>query len=101
MGVIGLYSAITGKYKDRVTRPVSIRRMAQEFRAANGLKAEEEVVLVVDAMCLTQTIYESLDWICGGQWAEFEDGLQRFVKAFEQIGVKLVLIFDGSFDGSK
>lgn len=91
MGIKGLHYYVDNKCPE-VCRTVSIKELADEIRMPNC-----EPVLVVDGMSLMHKLYEKqLDWICGGQWYQFVHILINFVQRFRNIGVKLVLFFDGT-----
>ncbi|XP_061566849.1 constitutive coactivator of peroxisome proliferator-activated receptor gamma [Cololabis saira] len=45
--------------------------------------------------------YSCQDWVCGGQWKEYVDGLKSWVEAFTSAGIKLVFFFDGVVEEKK
>ena len=42
--------------------------------------------------------HENVDWLCGGQWSELFQSVERFVRAFRQLDIELVVFFDGSLN---
>lgn len=67
------------------------------FRQQTG----RQPVIVVDGSSCVRELYGSLEWVHGGQLKEFGYKLQSFVKAFESLGAKLVIFFDGATVGVK
>ncbi|GFS28342.1 constitutive coactivator of peroxisome proliferator-activated receptor gamma [Nephila pilipes] len=99
MGVKYLASHIGGCYAAR--RMVSLKTMADDHRRTYGCQP----VIVVDGSNVVSWIYlakeNSLECIYGGQWLQFVNILKKFKMRFENIGVKLVFIFDGTICSSK
>ena len=42
--------------------------------------------------------HENVDWLCGGQWSELFQSVEKFVRAFRQLDIELVVFFDGSLN---
>jgi hypothetical protein len=54
-------------------------------------------LLVVHAdSWIRQLYHEHIDWVCGGQWNELLQSVDKFVHAFRNAGLELVVFFDGS-----
>ncbi|GLG99193.1 Constitutive coactivator of peroxisome proliferator-activated receptor gamma [Gryllus bimaculatus] len=90
MGVKGLQTFMenicpNGAYE------VNIKEVVEAYRK----RTDREVVIVVDTLSCIQPLYGQLDWICGGQVREYMDVFQKFIQAFQSIGVKLVFFLDG------
>lgn len=76
---------------------VSIYDIAEEYRQQFNC----DPVIVVDGSCCFRSIYEGLDWVCGGQYKEYVQKVTHFFECFEAINVKLVVYFDGATQESK
>lgn len=48
--------------------------------------------------CLRQFYHENIDWVCGGQWSELFQCVEKFVRAFRLADIELVVFFDGSLN---
>lgn len=57
--------------------------------------------IVVDGMACLRYWYQCQSWVHGGQWQEYMHFLQKFVKAFSMIGLRLVFFFDGTIEEQK
>jgi hypothetical protein len=68
-----------------VTKPFCFRR-----------QTGRQPVIVVDGSCCIRELYGTLEWVHGGQLKEFRYKLQCFVNAFESLGAKLIIFFDGA-----
>ncbi|GFR22965.1 constitutive coactivator of peroxisome proliferator-activated receptor gamma [Trichonephila clavata] len=80
---------------------VSIREMADRHRRIH----DSQPVIIVDGSNVVSWLYAkkqfSQESIYGGQWLQFVTVLKNFQREFEEIGVKLVFIFDGTICASK
>lgn len=94
MGVKYLASYIDGCTD--ACKKVSIKEMADEHRRIYNCQP----IIVADGTNIVSWLYFkkelSLELIYGGQWLQFVTLLKFFQKEFEDIGVKLVIIFDGT-----
>ena len=61
-------------------------------------KKTSNLLLIHADSCLKQFYHESLDWICGGQWSEFFQHIEKFVNAFRQSDIELVIFLDGNLN---
>lgn len=93
MGISGLQSYLERNCPQACYR-VSIRQMVEKYKLNNP--TVEDVVIVVDGSSCTFYILGETDWVCSGQWREYERNLNKFIEAFQSIGVTLVFFF-GSF----
>jgi len=58
--------------------------------------------LLIDGFSLAHQLYRGLDWIHGGEYAQFAKSTSEFCRAMALLGVKDVRVFmDGSFDAAK
>ncbi|XP_065673474.1 constitutive coactivator of PPAR-gamma-like protein 1 homolog isoform X3 [Hydra vulgaris] len=56
-------------------------------------------LLVVHAdSCWRYFYQENIDWVCGGQWSELFQNVDKFVRAFRQADIELVVFFDGTLN---
>ncbi|GAB6020469.1 hypothetical protein CHUAL_003160 [Chamberlinius hualienensis] len=93
MGVLGLSSYIKRNCAS-CRQPVSIEKLASDFRINNGSLTLPTVV--VDARNVTELIYgKDVDSNCGGQYMEMLDGIKKFILSFKQLKIKLVFFFGG------
>ena len=69
-----------------------------DMRELSAIKRREgkEPVVILDGFVCGTYIYGDLDWMCGGQYKEYLDKLKQFMKSFEDAGIKLIIIMDGS-----
>ena len=67
----------------------------RELSAEKKREGKDPVVILDGFVCGTY-IYGDLDWMCGGQYKEYLDKLKQFMKSFEDAGIKLIIIMDGS-----
>ena len=56
------------------------------------------LLLVHADSCLRQFYHEHVDWVCGGQWSELFQSVEKFVRAFRQSDIELVVFFNGSLN---
>lgn len=56
------------------------------------------LLLVHADSCLRHFYHENIDWVCGGQWSELLQCVEKFVRAFRQSDIELVIFFDGSLN---
>lgn len=42
-----------------------------------------------------------MDWVCGGQWNEFVNNVERFVRGFKTCSAELVIFIDGTMNSTK
>lgn len=92
MGVKGLHS-----YLERRLPPAEHRVALSELPGRTGSN-----VVVVDGMSLIRRLYPfSLDWVGGGQFQELYVSVGNFVRAWRDVGLQLVVFFDGGVDEAK
>lgn len=58
------------------------------------------LLLVHADSCIRHFYHENIDWVCGGQWSELFQCVEKFVRAFRQSDIELVIFFDGSLNFS-
>lgn len=63
------------------------------------LKTSNTLLVHADS-CIRQFYHEHIDWVCGGQWNELLQSIEKFVRAFRQNDIQLVVFFDGSLSAS-
>lgn len=100
MGVRGL-SAFMRQYGGRASAsPTDIRLLAL---AAIKRSGQARSTVCVDGNSLLYYLYEDagLNWLLGGQYAEFEQKVEEWLDAFESCGIGLVFFFDGLVDPLK
>ncbi|GFR22962.1 constitutive coactivator of peroxisome proliferator-activated receptor gamma [Trichonephila clavata] len=82
-------------------KKVSIQELADQHRRIY----KSQPVIVADGTHIVSWLYYkkefSLERIYGGQWLQFVTILKNFQRELEEIGVKLVIIFDGTMYASK
>ena len=62
-------------------------------------KKQSSNLLLLNADNYIRYFYnENVDWVCGGQWSELFQSVERFVRAFRQLDIELVVFFDGSIN---
>ncbi|KAI9542666.1 hypothetical protein NQZ68_017677 [Dissostichus eleginoides] len=105
MGVKGLQSFMDRCCPEACVS-VNLREMSRQHAAkrqtgctttANSTRP----TLVVDGMACLRHWYSCKDWVCGGQWREYMDGLKGWVEAFSSAGIRLVFFFDGVVEEQK
>lgn len=64
----------------------------------NSSRKTSNLLLVHADSCLRHFYHESIDWVCGGQWSELFQCVEKFVRAFRQSDIELVIFFDGSLN---
>ncbi|XP_013393656.1 uncharacterized protein LOC106161297 [Lingula anatina] len=92
MGIKGLQQYIEA-YCPQACRRVHLKELARGYFQKCG----QTPTLVVDGLsCLRKLYAAGLDWVHGGQWFQYYLEVKKFVKAFQDAGIQLVFIFDGS-----
>jgi len=70
-----------------------------EGKRADKSSPSTSNLLVVHAdSWIRQLYHEHIDWVCGGQWNELLQSVDKFVHAFRNAGLELVVFFDGSLN---
>ncbi|XP_010768093.1 constitutive coactivator of peroxisome proliferator-activated receptor gamma [Notothenia coriiceps] len=103
MGVKGLQSFMDRCCPEACVS-VNLREMSRQHAAKRqtGCKTTaNRPTLVVDGMACLRHWYSCKDWVCGGQWREYMDGLKGWVEAFSSAGIRLVFFFDGVVEEQK
>ncbi|CAJ1048878.1 constitutive coactivator of peroxisome proliferator-activated receptor gamma [Xyrichtys novacula] len=106
MGVKGLQYFMERCYPDTCVT-VDLREMARQHAAKTPQGSDtttdstSSATLVVDGMACLRHWYLCKDWVCGGQWREYMDGLKSWVEAFNSAGIRLVFFFDGVVEEQK
>lgn len=59
------------------------------------LRSNEELLIVVDGSNCIREIYGDLEWIGGAQLNQYAEKAKIFVNKFSEIGMRLVIFFDG------
>lgn len=96
MGVKGLHSYLEGKLP-HASHTTTLAALADAAFAAGSA-----CVVVVDGMSLIRKLYTpDLEWVVGGQYQELWAHVQRFVRAFEAHGLRMVVFIDGGVDEAK
>lgn len=95
MGVRGLQTFMENN--PNVAYQVNIRDIVKNYRRETG----RDVIIVVDGSSCLRHFYGTLDWVCGGQIREYVEIFQAFIKAFVDLGCKLVFFFDGPTQSRK
>eukprot|EP00163_Fabomonas_tropica_P032712 TRINITY_DN832_c0_g1_i1.p1 TRINITY_DN832_c0_g1~~TRINITY_DN832_c0_g1_i1.p1 ORF type:complete len:753 (-),score=259.07 TRINITY_DN832_c0_g1_i1:255-2513(-) len=64
---------------------------------------KKQVKLVVDGLALLYHLYfrKQIEWVYGGQYAEFEAACQEYINSLRHAGFQLYVLFDGTGSGSK
>ncbi|GFW36434.1 constitutive coactivator of peroxisome proliferator-activated receptor gamma [Trichonephila clavipes] len=82
-------------------KKVSIKEMADQHRRIH----KSQPVIVADGIHIVSWLYYkkefTLECIYGGQWLQLVTILKNLLRELEEIGVKLVIIFDGTIYASK
>lgn len=88
MGVDGLtkYARDCGLY-----RVVDLQEVANDFRKKNV----GEPVIAVDGSQSAWYLYRNMDPLRGGQYKEFRESCEHFVRRFRDMGIRLAFFFDG------
>lgn len=86
MGIQSLQEFIetSGKYTTPFTKFLETRR-----------NKTSNLLLVNADSCLRQFYHDNIDWVCGGQWSELFQYVEKFVRSFRQADVELIVFFDG------
>ncbi|XP_078714138.1 constitutive coactivator of peroxisome proliferator-activated receptor gamma [Lampetra fluviatilis] len=92
MGVKGLQSFVEGCVPG-ACEPVRLADLAESFKIKHP---GETPCLVVDAPCCIRFWYTPQRWVQGGQWKEYLESLNNFLRRLADIGLHLVFFFDGS-----
>ena len=68
--------------------------------AENGValsnKKLSNVIVVQADNCFKHFYPSNSDWVCGGQWSEMLNNVEKFIRSFRQSNLELVVFFDGS-----
>ncbi|KAK5935131.1 hypothetical protein CgunFtcFv8_020517 [Champsocephalus gunnari] len=105
MGVKGLQSFMDRCCPEACV-PVNLREISRQHVAKRQIGCTTTAnstrpTLVVDGMACLRHWYSCKDWVCGGQWREYMDGLKGWVEAFSSAGIRLVFFFDGVVEEQK
>uniref|UniRef100_S4RGL7 Family with sequence similarity 120B n=1 Tax=Petromyzon marinus TaxID=7757 RepID=S4RGL7_PETMA len=92
MGVKGLQSFVEGCVPG-ACEPVCLADLAESFKIK---RPGETPCLVVDAPCCIRFWYTPQRWVQGGQWKEYLQSLDNFLRRLADVGLHLVFFFDGS-----
>ncbi|XP_057297054.1 constitutive coactivator of PPAR-gamma-like protein 1 [Hydractinia symbiolongicarpus] len=72
------------------------RHASQLSKVLETSKRKTSNLLLIHAdSCFRQFYHENIDWVCGGQWSELFQCVEKFVRAFRQSDIELVVFFDG------
>uniref|UniRef100_A0A672GK24 Family with sequence similarity 120B n=1 Tax=Salarias fasciatus TaxID=181472 RepID=A0A672GK24_SALFA len=82
-------------------RQVATHHAAKILRDSTSAAHNTGPTMVVDGMACLRHWYSCKDWVCGGQWKEYEDVVKRWVEAFTSAGIRLVFFFDGVVEEKK
>ncbi|XP_077999849.1 constitutive coactivator of peroxisome proliferator-activated receptor gamma-like isoform X1 [Glandiceps talaboti] len=97
MGVKGLQGYIE-KCCPQAMVKVSLTTIGHRYFRQHGKPA----VLVVDGMsCLRMIYHPGIAWVYGGQWKQYIEQLENFLKAFERAKIEPVFFFDGRVENNK
>jgi len=96
MGVRGLLSFTERKCPEG-SYEVDLRQLARA-KLHQGIAP----VIIVDLYNVVQQLYgDDLDWICGGQFKQYNKKIQIFISCFKNAGIELVWVVDGALDSNK
>ena len=96
MGVKGLHSFLEAKL------PAGQHMLSLPSLADEAFRTKILPTVVVDGMALIRKMYTTdLEWIVGGQYQDLLMNVKRFVQAFKDCGLQLVVFIDGGVDDAK
>ena len=72
----------------------------RQLGAAKRREGKDPVILV-DVQNCGNFLYGDLDWMCGGQYKEYLERLQQFVDSFQNAGIRVIMIIDGTCQDDK
>lgn len=103
MGLDGLQKFIEAKLGPCVEKNVDLKLMKNEdIEDDSKTNAKEPLIYVLHAEGCRKHVYTtSTDWVCGGQWSEMLNNIEKFVRCFRQSGIELVVFFDGSMSPAR
>ena len=83
--------------QDFIDSSASFSVQLPKFLEESKIKTSNLLLVHADS-CIRQFYHEHVDWVCGGQWNELFQSVQKFVRAFRQSDIELVVFFDGSLN---
>lgn len=102
MGLEGLQKYIETKLGQCVEKNVDLKLIRNEELEESKPNSKEPLIYVVHAESCKKHVYPmSTDWVCGGQWNEMLNNLEKFVRCFRQSSIELVVFFDGSMSPTR
>lgn len=99
----GLQTYIETKLDHCINKNVDLRTVQSENEAVDITSSKKALqIFVVHADSCRKYVYPiSTDWVCGGQWNEMLNNLEKFVRNFRQSNSELVVFFDGSMSSTR